>query len=67
MCHPVQIIILWMNLESTQPNIRASRRDALVKHYSDVHQTRPNPDTAVGSVVGGDVANNVVVDGIFDL
>ena len=47
---------------------RASRRDALVKHYSDVHQTThrtvPAEEVAMGGV---DVASNVVVDGIFDL
>ena len=44
--------------------IRASRRDALVKHYSDVHQTTPRTVSAdEAAIVGGDV----VVDGIFDL
>ena len=48
--------------------IRASRRDALVKHYSDVHQTTPRTVSADEAAIGGgDVASNVVVDGIFDL
>ena len=58
-----QLIILsreseWSSNQSIHLINRASRRDALVKHYSDVHQMTPR---------GGDVANNVVVDGIFDL
>ena len=46
--------------------IRASRRDALVKHYSDVHQTAPRTVSADEAAIV-DVASNVVVDGIFDL
>ena len=54
-----------MKLESIRLIIRASRRDALVKHYSDVHQTTPR--ALEGGVEGGNVNSDVVVDGIFDL
>ena len=54
-----------VKLESIRLIIRASRRDALVKHYSDVHQTTPR--ALEGGVEGGNANSDVVVDGIFDL
>ena len=56
-----------MELDTINLINRASRRDALVKHYSDVHQTTQRPVSAEVATMGGDVGSNVVVDGIFDL
>ena len=56
-----------MELDTINLINRASRRDALVKHYSDVRQMTQRPVSAEVATMGGDVGSNVVVDGIFDL